>query len=666
MAMHFFDHQDRARRSSGRLALLFFLGYIGTCGSLWFILALVFAFSAESRGELGPALVDPRVIGWTWGPMTLIVALTSLVKHSELSGGGAKVAALFGGIEVDPATSEPGERQLLNVVEEMSIASGCPMPRVFVIPDDGINAFAAGDTPNDAAIGITSKALESFDRDELQGVIAHEFSHIFHGDMRMNKRITAAIAGIMAIGVVGWIMTRYIGPALASSGRKKEGAGAGLAIILAGLALMLIGCVGTFFGQVIQAAISRQREYLADASAVQYTRNPRGIANALRRIGGWRKTVVANPKVAACSHYFFCAAVDSVFNTHPPLEERIRRIEALPITEAIGDGGAATTSMAQRVAAAGQAGSVRTAPKSPIPMPVPMPVPMPGGLPVPVPIPAVGAVGSPLSAALRDVGRISPAGLSRAASMLAAIPEAVGKDIRTPSGAKAALCLLLGAEQSDFSSLAGSDTVMEQALRTMHGHISTSSRRERLLLLDLAIPALRRLSLDAYKPFRKSLAALVRRDRRVTLAEWTLLNALRFQVEEPLAMATDVAGLRSRRATATLLSLRGAVVEYLGMLAFSGSDPDGSAHALAAGLKVLTIGGGGLPTSDQVSLDALAKNVDRLATLRDRDRDQLLRAAVAVVQNDSHVSDDEGDLVRVLCDALGAPLPPFDTQPAAA
>ncbi len=637
--MQFFEHQDRARRSTGRLVLLFALGYILTCGSIWLIIAGVVLLADEGRGNFAQVAFDPYVLAWSWIPLSLIIGITSLVKHSELSGGGAKVARLFGGVEVEPTTGSLAERQLLNVVEEMSLASGCPVPRVFVIRDEAINAFAAGDSPDDAAIGVTSKAIESFERDELQGVIAHEFSHIFHGDMRMNKRITAAIAGIMALGIIGWIMMRYIGPTIARSGggRKNNGAPIGLAIMLGGMALVAIGAIGTFFGQAIQAAISRQREFLADASAVQYTRNPRGLANALRRIGGWRKTVVENTNVAACSHFFFCSAVDSLFNTHPPLEERIRRIEVLPVTAEIGDGGMSGPSMSQRTS------SRRSAP----------PVPgVPG-------IPAVGA--TPLAMAIAGVGTISPDRLHWAKQALQEVPEPIREAAKTPVGARALFILLLGAGEREIEVMGSIDQEAAAIAPRLAPHLRPLSRRNRMVVADLTMVALRRIDPEDYKRFRKQLAGLVRADGRVTLSEWTLLNALRVHVEWPMFRS----GEGAKRGQLRLIALRAPVVAYLGILAQAGSDPDGAAHALAAGLAVLRIGGGGLPTSDQLSLDALAKACEQLRALDPRDRDILLQAAAAVVSHDQHVADDEYDIVRVLCDTLGAPLPPLEQMTAA-
>ena len=220
------------------------------------------------------------------------------------------------------------ERKVLNVVEEMALASGLPVPPVFMMDrEQGINAFAAGYQPEDAVIGVTRGCVEQLSRDELQGVIAHEFSHILNGDMRLNIRLIGIVHGILLVGLIGYYTLRI---AAASGGRRSSNnkGGGGLAFLGLGLGLMAIGFIGTLIGNLIKAAVSRQREFLADASAVQFTRDPNGIAGALKKIGGLNtgsKVTVA--KAAEASHMFFAEGVSELFATHPPLAKRIARID---------------------------------------------------------------------------------------------------------------------------------------------------------------------------------------------------------------------------------------------------------------------------------------------------------------------------------------------------
>jgi Zn-dependent protease with chaperone function len=341
--MDFFAEQDRARRNTRRLLVLLALAVL----VLIVLTNLVVAFGLWALDDRlyggwdyavqAPALEGARPPGSFFAYLSLplflavgagvstAVALASGLRHLQLARGGAAVAEMLGGSVLDPASQDPAERRLLNVVEEMSIASGLPVPRVYRVPGEGINAFAAGYAPGDAVIGVTDAALGTLGRDELQGVMAHEFSHILNGDMRLNLRLVAVLYGILFIAQAGRVL-------LESGGRASARDRKGGSLAMIGLGLLVLGSAGVFFGRLIKAGVSREREFLADASAVQFTRNPLGLADALRRIGALAgHGQVANPRAEEASHMFFAQAVamriGSLFATHPPLEERIRRID---------------------------------------------------------------------------------------------------------------------------------------------------------------------------------------------------------------------------------------------------------------------------------------------------------------------------------------------------
>jgi Zn-dependent protease with chaperone function len=299
--MDFFEAQDRARRRSKRLVFLFVLAVIGIVLSSYF--AAMAGINATNDGQRLQAdyWEYQRTARWSdrpflhrwWNPQlflaiaggtVVVIGLASLFKWSQMRQGGSAVAEMVGGRAVDPKTTDLRERRLLNVVEEMAIASGIPMPAVYILDGEpGLNAFAAGLTTADAAVAVTRGTLDKLTRDELQGVIAHEFSHILNGDMRLNVRITAIIFGILVIGLIGRGILRSLGRGRIRSSGSGKNKGGGIALVLAiGVALVIIGYVGYFFGRLIQAAVSRQREFLADASAVQFTRNPGGIGGALK------------------------------------------------------------------------------------------------------------------------------------------------------------------------------------------------------------------------------------------------------------------------------------------------------------------------------------------------------------------------------------------------
>ena len=335
--MRFFEHQENARNYTFRLLVLFGLGVFALIFSIDGIILLALGYS-ESQSNLGGANWG-RILQTYFPALALVAAFlgfiigsASLYRLSQLSsGGGASVAESLGGVLVQPSTHDPVEKKILNIVEEMAIASGMPVPRVYLMDEEGINAFAAGWSPNDAVIGVTRGCVNALSRDELQGVIAHEFSHILNGDMKLNIRLMGILYGIFFLSILGEILIRSISYSGNSSNEKKnDGKGA---MLIIGLGLFILGWVGWFFGRLIQAAVSRQREFLADASAVQFTRNPDGISGALRKIAGWNKgSIIRNPNAPEASHLFFgngIAGFSALFATHPTLEERIKRIEGV-------------------------------------------------------------------------------------------------------------------------------------------------------------------------------------------------------------------------------------------------------------------------------------------------------------------------------------------------
>ena len=342
--MDFFEAQARAKKRTSRLVVLFGLAVVGTVLASYFatVLALgVIDSNGHSRRHhryydddsvsAPVALWQPTLFLGVTAATLAVVGLASLFKWNEFSAGGSAVAESVGGRRVDPHTTDFGERRLLNVVEEMAIASGTPIPAVYVLDDEpAINAFAAGLTTSDAVVTVTRGTLQKLNRDELQGVIGHEFSHILNGDMRLNLRITAIVFGILVLGLAGRGVLWSLRGARVRGG--KNSGGIVLAILLIGVALLIVGYVGYFFGRLIQAAVSRQREFLADASAVQFTRNPPGIAGALRKIGGFALgSSLETHKAGAIGHFFFAQAFGSSFGglwaTHPPLPERIAAID---------------------------------------------------------------------------------------------------------------------------------------------------------------------------------------------------------------------------------------------------------------------------------------------------------------------------------------------------
>lgn len=325
MASNFFQQQDWARRNTSLLILLFCLAVLSLIALTNLLVMLSFATFQGNR------------LVWDWGLVAIvslivitIVGLAMLAKWQQLKMGGRAIAEALGGERLHPNEQDPLKRRLLNVVEEMALAANLPVPPVYVLAEQGINAFAAGYSSSDAVIGVTQGALEQLSRDELQGVVAHEFSHILNGDMRLNIRLIAILNGILFLGHLGYFLLRSSSRRGYVRSRNSRNDGTAVIAVLA-LSLMVIGYLGSFFGNLIKAAVSRQREYLADASAVQFSRNPRGIAGALKRIGGYQAgSRVRHANADEISHLFFGEALSrwtAIFATHPPLAKRIRRLD---------------------------------------------------------------------------------------------------------------------------------------------------------------------------------------------------------------------------------------------------------------------------------------------------------------------------------------------------
>lgn len=278
--MDFFEQQDQARAKTGTLVLYFLMAVVCIIVAIFALFSAVFMQTEEYR-TLAWSI---ELAFMTTTGTVIVVALASLGRIASLSSGGSAVAEALGGKLISPNTGDPFERRIRNVVEEMAIASGTPVPPVYLMEEEGINAFAAGFAPRDAVIGITRGCATKLTRDQLQGVVAHEFSHVLNGDMRINIRLTGVLFGIVFLARIGEIMLHAGRGSRYRRRSKDEGGGA---FVLLGIGLVVIGLIGGFFGSLIRAAVSRQREFLADAAAVQFTRNPDGIAGALKRIGGF-------------------------------------------------------------------------------------------------------------------------------------------------------------------------------------------------------------------------------------------------------------------------------------------------------------------------------------------------------------------------------------------
>ncbi len=666
--MDFFEAQERARQRTKRLVLLFVLAVAGTVAAgyiaSWAILNYAGgggSYRRDASGQRvyvdsGPRpLFDPKLLLMVTGATVSVVGLASLFKWSQMRAGGSAIAEMAGGRAVDLKTTDLRERRLLNVVEEMSIASGIPMPAVYVLDNEpGLNAFAAGLTTSDAAVAVTQGTLEKLTRDELQGVIGHEFSHILNGDMRLNVRITAIVFGILVIGLLGRGILRglFHGRVRSSGSGKNKGNGAAL-IVAIGVALLIIGYVGFFFGRLIQAAVSRQREFLADASAVQFTRNPGGITGALKKIGGYALGgSVTSRHADELGHFFFAQAFKSNFGglwaTHPPLDERIRAVEPnwdgkLFEPEEVVD------IKNETFATAGFAGGPRYSANETLQRVHDAQPDLPPRRDV-TPVPFKPA------AVVADIGALTESHFRHAQQLLDSIPVSLRQATRDPQSAQVLVYgLLLGNEragrdqqQALVEKHAGADAAA--MLKSQRPALSIVDPAARLPLLQLALPALRQLDATAVEKFAHTLDELVHVDAAVTPFEYAaqkmLLRQLRLANEPKVQVQYD-----------SFSAVRQEIGVVLSALAhLDAADAAGAFAQGAAQIPTIRDQLALLP-ADQCGLPQVDAALDKLAHGSLPLKQRLLVAAGHVIGADGTITMAEGDLFRALTATLDCPMP---------
>ncbi len=626
--MDFFGHQQRARSASKWLVVLFVLAVVSII-VLVYLVAIVTLNVSDVRGGVW----QPAVFFAVAGGVVATVVIAMLFKTTQLSAGGGTVAQMMGGRRVDPATTDHLDKVLHNVVEEMAIASGIPVPEVYVLDGEpGMNAFAAGWGTEDAAVAVTRGLLENLDRDELQGVIAHEFSHVFHGDMRLNIRLMGVLFGIMCLTTIGRILL-YSG-----GGRDRKNGGG---VVVFGLALVLIGFLGVLFARLIQAAVSRQREYLADASAVAYTRNPRGIGMALAKIGGIG-SVVENAHADETSHMMFATGVKSLiggaFATHPPIVDRVTRV--LPAVKSVlqqsESMAAAVDSVAPPAGAAGFAGGAARAPGA-----------------------AAGGVRS--SALLEHVGDPQPEHVAAARELIEQLPLDLVAAAHDPNEAPALVLAMLfdrdsRARDAQLEQLAERDTPAIQRARMFVPTLGQAGERALLPLLEMAIPALRRLPAAEREQLRRTARHLAEADEEITPFEFALLKT----IEKFVPASGDGARPTQNRRRPTALAQHGdAIAVVLSTLARAGTEDEAEIErAFTTAARHLAIPSNlNLLPPAQSTVIALERSLDELEPVSPHGKRNLLAACVAAAGADGTILPSEADLLRAIAELWDCPIP---------
>ncbi len=634
--MNFFDQQDAARRQTTRLVVLFLLAVVAIVVAVNIVAAVAFMGISTEVATGGKSMMAPKSFYlFVTLAILALIAGGSVVQILSLAGGGAELARMMGARLVSSDSSDPAERRLQNVVEEMAIASGTSVPQVFVMDDQQtINAFAAGFSPSQAAVVVTRGTLEQLNRDELQGVIGHEFSHILNGDMRLNLRLMGVLAGILLLTTLGRML-------LSSTSRRDS---KGSSFVLLGFGLVAIGYIGVFFGRLIQASVSRQREFLADASSVQFTRNPDGIGGALAKIG-MTGSRVDHPRADEACHMFFGEAIASGFGdllaTHPPIEERLERVYGHPVAvsdivarsaapEPSPPGVAAVSGFAGGNAFGRSAGQRRGSAAG-----------------------AQTAVKTGAGAVIAAVGDVSTGHVDYAATLLNSLPQQVRELTRSVQGAKQAmfgLVFALGGPvrevHIDLLRRGGEDA---DGVAKTAAEVQNLDKTARLPLIALAAPTLKVLEAAQRAAFLALLQQLIEADRRVTLEEFVLATLLEASLGETAGRAVSVRyrSLEPLAADAQLI---------LSLIAHATNGE--AAASFDHGLKELGLAFT-LVEARAISLVDVKAALARLNQLAPMQKPRLVKALVQCALADGQLSLTDAELLRAICATLDSPLPPF-------
>lgn len=631
--MNFFEYQEQARRQSRWLIILFILAVVIIVAVINIAILVAFGvmnteqqqfvFSMEMLEANLPTLLVGAAV------TTAVIVVASLFKTASLRSGGGKVARDLGGVLVEADANDPLRRRLYNVVEEIALASGIPVPEIYVLEQEsGINAFAAGFTPADAAVAVTRGALEKLNRGELQGVIAHEFSHIFNGDMRLNIRLMGALFGILMLSLIG----RRVLHGSYYMGRSKNSNGG--AIIFLAIAVMLVGYIGMFFGRWIKSAVSRQREYLADASAVQFTRDPEGISGALKKIAVYSDASYLNVETEEVSHMLFGNGEKmSMFSTHPPLNERIQRVDRSFKPDDLIQ--LAKKIERQRQSEAEQAASEEKRANS-------------GGAGMFDVDNIVDQIGHP------DFSRIM-----MAAALAASIPTEISRAAHSNQWATEVLfyCLMDRDDEIREQQLLcvaqnmGSDS--ESRVRGLLSATPELAREQRLPLLEISMPELKRRPPDHVSKVLTTVKALSQADGHIDVFEYLMAKVIAQHLWE--SVNPQQVKLSGKKSLSSYVDQALAVIAVLAM--HGNEDTVAVESAFRAGSALLVAGTTmSLPEIGDW-MELLDDALPALDQLKPADKEKLVKALIATVMADEKVAASEMELLRVICTVIHVPLP---------
>ena len=665
--MDFFSSQDKARSKTNILIFYFCLAIVTMIIVIYVVIAAIMNSVDERPPESTVQWLHLEVLAIVAVGVIVVVGMSSFFKVMELKGGGEKVAQMLGGRLINPGTADPYERVVVNVVEEMALASGTPVPPVYVLDHEpGINAFAAGYSPNDAVIGVNRGTIETLNRAELQGVIAHEFSHVLNGDMRLNIKLIGWLFGIQVMAIIGYYMFRFAGAMSHGRSRNSKGNPA-IAIFVIGIVVMIVGFLGQWCARMIQAAISRQREYLADASAVQFTRDPNTIAGALKVIGaassGSRLQV---PTASQASHMFFAEGVSNFggMATHPPLMDRIQKID--PNFD--GDYGKYMNHRySKAVGSKPSPKKQKQQQQQPMEMLQKLPIPGLGGEgmgpmgEMTQAMPGAEMAMNP-AAIIAGIGLLDEQHVQHSHDMMEQIPESIKAAIHDPFSARCVVyCLLLDDDQAirdkqlaTVQQAEGPPTVQET--QRLMPKVSELPQSQRLPVLEIVQSTLSQLSLEQYKRFGYSVIELVRADQKIDLFEFILQHLLLTHLDRRFGLRPPVQAKFSN-----MNQVKDEVELILSILVHVGHDDEGeTVNAFRQAAKSF---GGSVPLElipkNQCNFQVLDKALEKANESSPAVKKQILHAAATAIAADGKVTVDEAELFRAFAESIECPVPPI-------
>lgn len=620
--MNFYEQQSQAQRKTWVLVGLFIAAVI----AIIVLATLCIILSTSGLQFLSASSVPPDVLANTdWSIFiktafgtVLVIAIVVLFKRLQISQGGHTIAEMLGGRPVQPDTSNPYEKRLLNVVEEMAIAAGLPTPPVYVMNETTINAFAAGFAENDAVIGVTRGTLERLSREQLQGVVAHEFSHILHGDMRLNLHLITTLSGIIFLTQAGKFVL------YSSSRTRSRNQGVAVVFVL-GLGLIVIGAVGSLFGNMIKSAVSRQREFLADASAVQYTRNPEGVAGALKVIAGsGAGSGLGTPRAEECSHLFFGDAIHfralNLFSTHPPLDTRIKRIQPNWNGEYL-------------------AGKPLLQTEKPE-----------------IPQPYQNKVGN-LADTIQNTGILDPLMVAIAHTLMESLPSPVYQATQQPASAYALMLALRLDEdeeikQKQLSHLATTPKMAAEVKRI--SVLTKDIAPEQILpLIEISMPALKRQSTEQYKQLKQQLTQFIMADQTSEHKEWLHFRLLAHYLDQHFLPKK-----RLRRSYHAFNQIKQPCVLILSLLANEGQyTTEQSDEAFTHGINTLKLTNEKRISAEEIELTDVNRALETLEYMVPLLKEQFLTACANCLQANQSMQITGWDFLRVVAACLGCPMP---------